>query len=175
MNIQELEPLIIEWANAKRLVKRTPEQALVQLDKTQEEVGKLEEAIEKCRCIEDKLPEGIRSFATGNVDKPTEAIKLKAGDVLVTLVIQCAIQRVGELVDRIECERDFITWIDAKDEALTQIYICSFLNKELMGSAIAQLARWVESAIGPYGLTLDECLESAWLKIQAKQNTEDAQ
>lgn len=71
MKFHELEPLILEWAHKKGILKHgTP---VAQMDKTREEIGELGDAIE----ANDML---------GIIDG--------IGDVGVTLIIQAAMQQL---------------------------------------------------------------------------------
>lgn len=160
MNISELEPLIIEWAIAKNLIHKTQEQALAQLGKTREEVGELQEAI-------------------AQLDK--QQIRLEAGDVLVTLVIQCAIEGEAYLWDSIlyaEEEADMLLESDSSSffrslasismEAANDYIEEAIKTSSEYGFVLGFLAMAVERAIAPHNLALDECLEAAWLKIRSR-------
>ncbi|MBE9064112.1 hypothetical protein [cf. Phormidesmis sp. LEGE 11477] len=161
--IKELETLIfIELGNDKGLIKHNKEQALAQLEKTNEEIGQLRTAIGEYEEAKHDIANGESKYTDHDLPHLLQAIKIEAGDVLVTLAIQCAIQPdVADLSLAIPRERNFTLWTDAGNQSLIQMYICSFLDSEVMEVAIAQLALWVEGEVEVYGLGLDECLEAA--------------
>ena len=169
MNIKDLEPLIVKWAKDKELILHTQEQALKQHGKTKEEVSELLEAIAVYRSIEDVLSEGHPSYEEGDADDALEAVKLESGDVLVTLVIQCAIAQGPDFERVIEDIGEELAWPNMPGEAMQQIMMSAGIDNELVWVACGQLALWVERAIAPYNISLDEALEATWLKIRDRQ------
>ena len=152
--LAELEPLVIQWAEAKGLIKHTVEQAQAQHGKTEEEVGELLEAI------------AANTKAAWNPREYRQSVKLEAGDVLVTLIIQSAIQGVNFL-DVVEMARDLITGqISLKDECkITGMFLSSGGDMS-SGIALGRMTLSLETLIRPHELTIAECLGAAWEKIR---------
>ena len=165
MKIAQREPFIIEWAAEKGLIAHTVDQALAQHGKTNEEVGELLEAIHTYEGDKKKYSEGWI------LDAGHRLIALEAGDVLVTLVIQCAIHRQS-LDYAMNCfDANF-----AQSDSITLTDRAEMLGKAIKGEArtwvfaiIGILVEEVRKEIEPYGLTLDECLDAAWEKIKGRK------
>lgn len=164
-SLQKLAIQIVEkWARPKGLILHTQEQALRQHSKTVEEVGELKEAIAR-------YP---RHEQVGHRSDFVQSIELEAGDVLVTLAIQCAIQGYG-LSDAI-ASRVFspIFSLDGSTEKLSnQIEMWTVDATGLLPPAptyvvriCGELINAVEEAIAPYNLMLEDCLDAAWEKIR---------
>lgn len=99
--IEQLQPLIIEWAKNKDLVKI--ENAFKQASKTQEELDEM-----KIHIYMKK--NGVETYTKNNETViVADAIKDDIGDQLVTLIIQCAIQEI----DLTDCLN--IAWNEIKD------------------------------------------------------------
>ena len=165
---EELEPLIIKWAESKGLIEHTTEQAIAQFGKTEEEIGELTEAINVYNGVQTCLDDGHPSYEQSDVDAALDQVRLEAGDVFVTLVIQKAIQ---------EAERNvppsYERWLQSIAHEKTLKESMAQLKKALLGKKILQVDKWtgvlayqVESLVKPYGLALDECLNAAWEKIR---------
>lgn len=109
IQLNELQPLIIEWAREKDLIKL--ENALKQSSKTQEELDEMKAHIFMQSVGIDNYWNAIKNKSV-NVK---EAIKDDIGDQIVTLIIQCAIQNI----DLLECLN--IAWNEIKDRKGTTI------------------------------------------------------
>lgn len=72
MTFDELLPLVVQWGRDKNIVHNNMGQALIQLEKTKEEIQELVSAILSAK------------------DLTTADIQLEFGDVLVTLIINSA-------------------------------------------------------------------------------------
>ncbi|MGB3295245.1 MAG: MazG nucleotide pyrophosphohydrolase domain-containing protein [Phormidesmis sp.] len=156
--IQDLEPLIVDWVIAEGLIIHTQEQAIAQHGKTEEEVGELQEAI----AAFERSP--LSKLNASEQNQLVEEMKLEAGDVLVTLIIQAAIQRTTlKDVGKLAAHCGPISLPNALNNLSNSIqWNIGFSVAE----AIARLAVAVEYAVGLYGLDFEQCLEAAWLKIR---------
>ena len=86
MNYQELEKLVLKWANDKGILeKATP---MAQANKTLEEVNELLFAI----TMRDKLNINLITNESGVVFNSNEEIKDALGDILVTIIIGAELQ-----------------------------------------------------------------------------------
>lgn len=86
MEFKKLNNLIIDWGAEKGILKKaTP---LTQLGKTQEEVNELFEAL----VAQNNSMQNFKNSKGKEVYTDAE-IKDAIGDILVTLIIQCAIQK----------------------------------------------------------------------------------
>ena len=88
MKINEIEPLVKQWAEEKNLIKI--ENALKQADKTQEELDEFKFNL--------KMQKYNYSYYHNDIEKAfftEDQIKDDIGDILVTLIIQCEIQRTS--------------------------------------------------------------------------------
>ena len=99
--LQELQPLIIEWAKEKDLLKKN--NSFKQAEKTQEELDEMKIHI---YMQQNGIKEYIKNGKIINVD---EAIKDDIGDQLVTLIIQCEQQSTSFT----ECLN--LAWNEIKD------------------------------------------------------------
>ena len=163
--LAELEPLIIQWAEAKGLIKHTVEQALAQHGKTEEEVGELLEAIKDFKAVEPA--KDILAPVDWELDMSISLhqIRLEAGDVIMTLIIQSAIHKTTFCACRVWGYNSVTNQSIAEDcEELGFTINRSELNSYhlVVRHLIALLSKHVEIAIAPYGLTLEDCLEEAW-------------
>ena len=165
---EELEPLIIKWADSKGLIKHTTGQAIAQFGKTEEEIGELTEAINVYNGVQTCLDDGHPSYEQSDVDAALDQVRLEAGDVLVTLVIQKAIQELKG-----NAPPSYKRWLQSIAHEKTLKESIAQLKKALLGKKILQVDKWtevlayqVESLVKPYGLALDECLNAAWEKIR---------
>lgn len=159
MNLTELELLIVAWARDKDLIHHTQEAALAQHSKTEKVVSELLKAIAGYQDnIEDPAFLGHSSW----VDEALNEIALKAGDVLVTLIIQCATQ--GTDLDTVTKWRVFS---NSCDEALEWLgsAVTSPSGYQVQKSLSAMVMA-IKKAIAPYNLTIEYCLEQAWDKIK---------
>ena len=157
--LAQLEPLIIQWAEAKGLIKHTVEQALAQHGKTEEEVGELLEAIAL-------YPNHKK---VGHASDFAQAIQLEAGDVIVTLIIQAAIHKTTFCACRVWGYNSVTNQSIAEDcEELGFTINRSELNSYhlVVRHLITLISNHVEAEIAPYKLTLEDCLEAAWEKIR---------
>ncbi len=85
MKYNELEPLVIQWAQEKGILeKATP---LKQVEKTYEEVKELIEALE----VQEDGLENYYNFK-GKLVNTDEEVKDALGDILVTIIIQAEMQ-----------------------------------------------------------------------------------
>lgn len=162
MNISELEQLIVGWGKDKGLIQHTQAQAVAQHSKTVEAVGELLKAI---AALEDSIKAKRESGMWAHQDLQNE-VRLKAGNVLVALVIQCEIQGYN-LGDAIALSHNYKgtavkeslaeackvlgQWIGLADDQIQSRWILIGVAAKLVGEAIAS-----------YDLSLDECLEAAW-------------
>ena len=86
MNYQELEKLVLKWANDKGILeKATP---MAQANKTLEEVNELLFAI----TMRDKLNINLITNESGVVFNSNDEIKDAFGDILVTIIIGAELQ-----------------------------------------------------------------------------------
>ena len=86
MNYQELEKLVLKWANDKGILeKSTP---MAQANKTLEEVNELLFAI----TMRDKLNINLITNESGVVFNSNDEIKDAFGDILVTIIIGAELQ-----------------------------------------------------------------------------------
>ena len=86
MNYQELEKLVLKWANDKGILeKATP---MAQANKTLEEVNELLFAI----TMRDKLNINLITNESGVVFNSNDEIKDAFGDILVTIIIGAKLQ-----------------------------------------------------------------------------------
>jgi hypothetical protein len=165
--IAQLEPLIIEWAQEKRLILHTKEQALKQHGKTEEEIQEfLEAKAELDAAIVKKCESGMWAHR-----ELQHKVRLEAGDVLVTLVIQCAIYgwRIGDCITNLTKRNPDFTrhclqgWTEL-------VGLCLESGQSLfLIHDIGGLILLLEDTIRHYELTLDECLNAAWLKIRDRK------
>lgn len=158
MKLSELANEIIEnWAKPKGLCDRTQAQALAQHSKTEEEVGELLAEIQS-------YESWTHTVGFDGLKPARDRIKIEAGDVLVTLIIQCEIQgySIKDALILVQYQPDFPIsyyvramrgWIEADGVKTVKL--------EMGVIAIA-----LEKLIKPYNLTLLECLEAAWEKIR---------
>jgi NTP pyrophosphatase (non-canonical NTP hydrolase) len=164
--IAELEPLIIDWAKEKGLILHTKKQALKQHGKTEEEVGELLEAVKN---LEAAIVKKCESGMWAHRDLQHK-VRLEAGDVLVTLVIQSAL---GEwTLD--DCLFPSLYWVQRKGCAFqywTNGIKIAIEDDDLewVKSGIDNLVSLLEDTISHYELTIDECLDAAWLKIRDRK------
>ena len=153
--LAELEPLIIQWAEAKGLIKHTVEQALAQHGKTEEEVGELLEAI------------AANTKAAWNPREYRNNVRLEAGDVLVTLIIQSAIQGCDFSANlRVMSRLGLIGRGSLKEECDSLGLAISRYSAYEHWSSMARVALSLKGLLRPHELTLAECLEAAWEKIR---------
>jgi NTP pyrophosphatase (non-canonical NTP hydrolase) len=100
-NYNELEALVISWAEQKGILKNaTP---IAQCDKTFEEVEELAEALEAQRM-------GLKNFKNKKENNvlTAEEIKDALGDILVTIIIQSEMQGLS-LIDCLESAYNVIS------------------------------------------------------------------
>ena len=84
ISFEEVELCVLEWADEKSIVTETPEQALVQ-------VGKMEEEVAELRASLQKLSDLITFNASyEEVDAEFYNSELELGDVLVTVIVTAA-------------------------------------------------------------------------------------
>lgn len=145
--LADLEPVVIDWAAKKGLIKYTVGQSLAQHSKTVEEVDEL-----------------LKANASGDKNE----IRLEAGDVLVTLIIQSAIQKFSfanaVLPIRYDLRQDPI---DLE---------CQYLGTPIIGGvrpavrfSMQRMTSALVDIVRPHGLTLSECLEAAFDKIRDRK------
>lgn len=101
-SLKELQPLILEWAKEKSLI--NPKNGYTQSEKTQEELDELKFNLKLQSLGVDNYTDkkGILVFTN-------DQIKDDIGDILVTLAIQCEIQKTSFE----ECLN--ISWNEIKD------------------------------------------------------------
>lgn len=97
MNYEQLEALVIDWANEKEILKKaTP---LAQANKTLEEVKELIHAINSLY-LDGEMLHDAKGRYVGNFDAKAE-IKDALGDILVTIIIGAEMQGL-KLTDCLE-------------------------------------------------------------------------
>ena len=84
LSFEEVELCVLEWADEKGIVTETPEQALVQIGKMEEEVAELKASLLK--------PSQLVTFNAPYDEVDTEFYnsELELGDVLVTVIVTAA-------------------------------------------------------------------------------------
>lgn len=148
--LEELEVLIIEWAKARKIIPNaSPE---TQLMKTYSEVGEMADAI-----IKNDLAE----------------IKDAIGDIFVTLVIWNKLKWDFPFPDEIYmtliCENNNITFSEFASD-LNKLFVASIQNyKRSTGYYV--MMDYLSSYAQHYGLTLEECVESAYNEISPRTGT----
>lgn len=164
-SLQSIATQIVEgWARPKGLILHTQEQALRQHSKTVEEVAELKDAIAR-------YPNHKK---VGHTSDFIQSIELEAGDVLVTLAIQCAIQghELSEAIaSRVFSPKFSLDGSTAKLGRVIKAWPVDGSGKlpparEYIVRICGELINAVEEAIAPFDLTLEDCLEAAWEKIR---------
>ena len=148
-SLDELQSLIIEWGASKGLLARSKEQALAQHGKTEEEIEELKKA--------------IAAFKAFGSYSNLKEVRLEAGDVLVTLVLQAEIQGLSFA----DCLGGPNQPVDGARLAFFANRLKDQINRERVAAQhISSVAHRLEWLVAPWNLEPVDCLEAAWCKIR---------